>query len=127
MSEEQKKLEIELQIAYEEDAKRFRDAPLNMNFQEFKKYMSSTSDKVSKISRKLRLIKKPTYSELSNYGDVMTLDHFIENVKSGGFIDYDGYGLYVKDDKETDIEIYPSDIKYNSVRSDFNTIIWFNR
>jgi hypothetical protein len=66
-------------------------------------------------------------SELPDYGDVMTLEHFIENVKDGGFIDYDGFGNYVKDGKMSNIEIYPSDVKHNMIRKDFDTIIWFNR
>ncbi len=54
-------------------------------------------------------------SELSDYGDVMPLKDFIRNVESGGFIDYDGYGYYVKDNKETNIMIRPSDVKHNSI------------
>lgn len=127
MNEEIKKLEEELERAYEEDNKRFNDAPPNMNFEEFEDYMSVTSKKVAEISRKLRLIKEPTYSELPEYGDVMSLEQFIGYVESGGFIDYDGFGRYVKDDKESDINIYPSDVKNGSIRKDFDTIIWYNR
>ena len=80
-----------------------------------------------KLETKLRMEKEPVFSELPDYGDVMSLKDFIENVKCGGFIDYDGYGNYVKDGKETDIEIYPSDVKKGNIRKDFDTIIWFNR
>jgi len=57
----------------------------------------------------------------------MPLDKFIDFVKEGGFIDYDGFGNYVKNNEISDIEIYPSDLKYHSIRKDFDTIIWFNR
>ena len=83
--------------------------------------------KYSKLKRELRYIMNYDLSELPDYGDVMTLEHFIENVKDGGFIDYDGFGNYVKDGKMSNIEIYPSDVKHNMIRKDFDTIIWFNR
>ena len=66
-------------------------------------------------------------NEIPDYGDVMPLKEFIECCKSGGFIDYDGSGSYVKDGKESNISIYPSDVKFNSIRTDFDTIIWYNR
>jgi predicted nuclease with TOPRIM domain len=82
---------------------------------------------VSSLNRKLRMMQIPKFSELSDFGDVMSLEDFINCVKCGGFIDYDGYGYYIKDNQESDIEIYPSDVKHNSIRKDFDTIIWFNR
>jgi hypothetical protein len=57
----------------------------------------------------------------------MSLKNFISNVKSGGFIDYDGFGRYVRNNEESDITILPSDIKHKSIRKDFDTIIWFNK
>ncbi len=60
-------------------------------------------------------------------GPITRLNEFIEQVKQGYFIDYDGYGCYVKDNKVTNIEILPSDIKYNAIRKEFNTIVWFNK
>ena len=57
----------------------------------------------------------------------ISLKDFIECVKCGGFINYDGYGKYVKNGMETDIEIYPSDVKNKNVRKEFDKIIWFNR
>jgi hypothetical protein len=83
--------------------------------------------KLDELSRELRMIMPYELSELPNYGDVMALNDFIETVKSGGFIDYDGFGSYVKDGKETNITIYPSDVKYNAIRKEFDTIIWFNK
>ena len=59
--------------------------------------------------------------------DVMTIKEFTNAVKSGIFIDTDGYGRYVKDNKKTNIEILPSDVKYQAIRKDFNTIVWFNK
>ena len=47
--------------------------------------------------------------------------------KFGVFIDYDGYGRYIKDGKKTNIIILPSDVKYQKIRKDFNTMVWFNK
>ena len=79
------------------------------------------------LDRELRYITDYDLGELPTYGDVMALSEFIECVKCGGFIDYDGSGNYVKDGKMSNITIYPSDVKHNMVRKDFDTIIWFNR
>jgi hypothetical protein len=120
-------LNKELELAHQEYTKRFNDAPNGMDYNEFDEYMSNSSRNISEISRKLRLIQIPVFNVLSDYGDVMSIDEFIEEVNSGNFIDYDGFGLYVKDDKESDISIHPSDVKHGMVRKDFNKIIWFNR
>lgn len=127
MNEELEQLKKEMEIAQEADQKRFNDAPPDMGYQEFIDYMSVTSDRVSELGRKIRMLKEPTFSDLPDFGTVMSLNEFIECVKSGGFIDYDGYGYYVKDGKESDIVIVPSDLEANSIRKDFDQIIWFNR
>jgi hypothetical protein len=57
----------------------------------------------------------------------MTVEQFIEDVKSGCLIDYDGWGYYVKDNKRTNIMVFPSDVKYNAIRKEFDTIVWFNK
>ena len=65
--------------------------------------------------------------EIDSDDDVMTIKEFINAVKSGLFVDTDGYGRYVKDNKKTNITISPSDVKYQAIRKDFNTIVWFNK
>lgn len=117
----------EYELSLEESNKHFQNAPLNMGFDEFEEYMSLGHEKSSKLSRELRMIMVPEFDNLSDYGSVMTLESFIENCNAGGFIDYDGFGKYIKDDKESNILIYPSDVQYDTIRSDFDTIIWFNR
>jgi len=75
----------------------------------------------------LRMTKEPTLSELSTYGSRMSLASFVDACEGGGFIDDDGFGKYVKDGQETDIEIYPSDVRSKNLRKDLTDIIWFNR
>jgi hypothetical protein len=94
---------------------------------DFQKVASKQVKKYSKLSNLKRLHKKPTYDELPDYGDVMSLEEFVECCNCGGFIDYDGSGNYVKDGKISDISIYPSDVTKYKIREDFDTIIWFNK
>jgi len=93
----------------------------------FQEHTMPERDILSKLSRERRLLIDPKDGGIPEHGTVMPLTEFIECVESGGFIDYDGYGEYIKDGKLTDINIYPSDILHNSIRSDMDTIIWYNR
>lgn len=98
------------------------------SFKEIEDFLKPESTQLSEISRQIRL--QTTDYELSDipkYGNVMTLKDFTECCLDGGFIDYDGSGNYIKDNKMTNITIYPSDITNNLYRKDFDKIIWFNR
>lgn len=97
------------------------------SWDDYSAYMSPEWKALAKLDREKRMIMPYELSELSDYGDVMTLEEFIGCVKCGGFIDYDGHGYYVKDGKETNIMVIPSDVKHKSIRKEFDTIIWFNR
>jgi len=120
-------LEKELEVAHAEYDEVYENLPEGLGYKEFQERLKPVSEKVSEINRKLRLIREPKFENLPDYGEVMTLKDFVKNVKSGGFIDYDGYGKYVKGDKMSDITINPSDVKNKSLRKDFESIIWFNR
>ena len=82
---------------------------------------------LSDIGRDIRFIDDYILGEIPSYGDKMTLKTFIGCCKSGGFINYDGYGHYATKNKVSNIEIYPTDIKYDRVRTDFTHVIWYNR
>lgn len=126
-TKEEIELEKLLDEAHDESQKAFDECPAGLDFYEFEDYMKPYNKKCSEISRKLRMIMTPEFSDLPDFGDVMSLEHFIANVECGGFIDYDGYGSYVRDGKESNITIHPSDVKHGAVRKDFDTIIWYNR
>lgn len=117
----------ELEKRSEEYNEEMSQIPHNLSISEFCRLSEKASKKVLEVSRQYRKIKTPNYvGEISKYGSVMTIKMFISSCKGGMFIDDDGYGRYIKDGKETDIEIMPSDIKYNAVRDDFTEMIWFN-
>ena len=84
-------IEKELEQAHDEYDEHFRKAPRDpiMNFQELDEYMKPYSEKCSRLSRELRMKMEPEFEEIPDYGDVFTLEDFLDNVKCGGFIDYD--------------------------------------
>ena len=135
MEKEERLAEIEVELDKLEevmDTKEKNDPYKDMtDFAEawrlYSEYMKPEWDKHSVLRREKRMLMTPTYSCIPEYGDVMSLKDFIECVKDGGFIDYDGSGNYVDGDRMTNIEITPSDIRYDSIRDDFDTIIWFNK
>lgn len=97
-------------------------------WEEFQEYMEPYDKELSIASREYRLIKEPVMSPIDyDYGDRMSLEHFVNCCESGGFINYDGFGRYIKGDEESDINVYPSDIKSGVYRKDFDEVMWFNR
>ena len=60
-------------------------------------------------------------------GDLMPVVEYLECVKEGLFIDYDGFGHPVKDNKKDgEINIYPSDGALH-IPDDATHIIWYNK
>ena len=97
-------------------------------YSEYLEFLEPEQSELVKLERERRKIQPYVLSEISDFGDVMSLKDFIGNVKCGGFIDYDGFGYYVKNGKESDIEIHPSDLKNGVIRDDeFTEMIWFNK
>lgn len=100
----------------------------NKPYEEFRELIKDEQNKIEILDREKRLIQPYQLTDdIPDYGDVMSLKKFIKCCKSGFFIDYDGCGSYVKDGKMTNITIYPSDVICNSIRKEFDTIIWFNK
>lgn len=59
--------------------------------------------------------------------DVYTIQEFLDLVKCGAFVDYDGYGNPVLPSKEIldDIDVYPSDTSV--IPAEATHVIWYNR
>jgi hypothetical protein len=124
MSDELKR---NLDKAKQEFDKAYKNAPLGMDLSEYKEYFKTYEDNITIASLSYRMAQEPKFRDIPKYGDRMLLDEFIECCNDGGFIDYDGSGNYVKDGMMSDISIYPSDVKFDSIRKDFDEIVWFNR
>ena len=71
------------------------------------------------------------FTKTNQYGcgdedDVYTVKEFKEMVKSGGFIDYDGYGHPVKNKMcNPDIIVKPSKVK--DIPEDATHVVWYNK
>lgn len=127
MNKTLEELEKEYKIASEKHSQRFHDAPLGMGWSEFDEYMSVTGKVVVNLSREIKLLKEPQFEEIPNYGDVFSMEDFVTNCLSGGFIDYDGSGNYARDGKMSNISVSPSDITSGRYRKDFDSVVWFNK
>lgn len=64
--------------------------------------------------------------QIPKYGDLMTIQDFIENCEWGGLMDCDGYGYPVKNNLMNDqLNIYPS--QRILIPKDATHIMWFNK
>lgn len=65
-------------------------------------------------------------------GNLMTIKEWIDHVKTGNFIDYDGFGLYADPIKgimcnDMDNPVKPSHVEKNLIDKKWTHIIWYNR
>lgn len=67
------------------------------------------------------------FESLTDYGDLLTMEEFLSMVEVGGFIDYDGYGMYALEDKQSNKKIRPSDVKKGQLLHGFTHVMWYNR
>ncbi len=63
---------------------------------------------------------------VDDFAEVMTVADYIDSVKCGGFIDEDGFGYPIKDNKaNTDIWLYPSEL--SKLPEDATHVAWYNK
>lgn len=120
-------IEKELEAARKAYDKKFFADNTDRLWNAFIKWADPEIKLIGKLSREKRMMMPYTLDEIPEYADVMSLEDFIECVKSGGFIDYDGEGNYVLDGKETNISIFPSDVKHDAIRWEFDSVAWYNK
>ncbi len=78
--------------------------------------------------KKAALMLKHDWVPIPDYGDLMTMREWIKCVESGGFIDYDGFGLYAfKDICFRNTQVMPSDVKKGKIDKSFTHIVWYNK
>ena len=118
--------EVHNRLHVKQQGKKFDTS--SKGFQEYLDFINPETERLAELRREKQMLKTPELKrDIPEYGDVMSLQDFVDAVKDGGFIDYDGSGEYVKDGKMSGIAIHPSDVQYGAVRDDFDTIVWFNR
>lgn len=63
-----------------------------------------------------------------NYGDKFTIEEFIQHVRDGLFINYDGSGYYATEEEVSRIPAIPSEIEYTQWgMTGFTHVAWFNK
>lgn len=72
-----------------------------------------------------------SFTETNLYGcgegdDVYTVAEFLALVDTNAFMDYDGYGYPVKDNKAARVTISPSSAR-SDIPEDATHIVWYNR
>lgn len=86
--------------------------------------------KINSIRQEINLLKEPELHYLKDDEITfqrLTLEEFKKMCKDGDLTDDDGYGKYASEKAVSNIEIYPSDILANKVRTDFSHIAWYNK
>jgi len=63
------------------------------------------------------------------YGDVFAIKDFIDHVRTGGFIPYDGFGYYWDEEKQDETEFKTSfDVdELKKKAKQYKYVIWYNR
>ena len=65
---------------------------------------------------------------MPDYGDLYTIDEFLDHVKSGGITDNDGSAYAALADGRTSIEVSPRGVLYGQlIGTGFTHIAWFNK
>ena len=66
---------------------------------------------------------------IDDYGHIMTTQDFVNNCIDGGFIDDDGHGFYMTDDKTvTDIYVDCQELRQDEEPvPDFPYVVWYNK
>ena len=97
-------------------------------YNEYEDAVEYENNLYDKYSRQRRVLLEPKMEDLESWdNDIYTLSSFKSMCKSGGFIDYDGSGVYSDGIQKSDIAIYPSDIIAGNYRKDFTHVIWYNK
>jgi hypothetical protein len=72
------------------------------------------------------ILNKPR--KIPDYGSLMSVDKFVESVKEGYFIDWDGSGYYTNGETYSYAdEAVPSEIDEGKINKNFTHVIWFNK
>ena len=120
----------DIYILRQEQTKFLQDQSLT--FEEWSSKTKPIASKLNKLFVEKSLQVNIKWSELPDYGNLMTLQDFLKSCKEGSFIDYDGHGKFSDGKRESNINIYPSHITEElKIRSDIDSylthVIWYNK
>jgi hypothetical protein len=69
------------------------------------------------------------FDDVPNYGDLIEIEEFLNDIESGGFIDYDGCGHFATSDKMSNVEIWIKALFLGKqdIPNWATHIMWFNK
>jgi hypothetical protein len=71
---------------------------------------------------------KIEFSKIPDYGDLMTIEDFLEHLDKGWFMDYDGSGYYGFKDKRANYKFDINNYKiFGEYDKRFTHVVWFNK
>ena len=103
------------------------DAPNVQEFQRLQYLACKPIEDATMYLKAKKLLEDIVMTPHEKYGSLMELDDFVENVRHGNFIDYDGSGYYSTATEESNISIHPSEVSQGIYRKDFTHVKWYNR
>ncbi len=122
---------INLQIEYFENSLEAKNQNLhffNFDYDEYKEYIKPERHELNILDNQRRLLMPYELGEITEGGKQMSIKDFKAMISSGRIRlnDSSGQGYYVKNGKESNIRILPSDVKRNMLRNDFDAIVWYS-
>lgn len=135
MSNEKKieKLREKQRLAYEEYWSAMDETiDKEMEWHEVEKHLRPSVTKIKEIEQQIDILTPVEFKDIPDYGDPMPIDAWIECVRDGFFIDYDGHGYLATETQMSNVRIYPSDFAKSwflekAGKGEFTHVIWFNR
>ena len=99
------------------------------DFGEFMRQSEEINEPKWDLLHRLQELEDVVWTDLPDYGDLMTMEEFKGYCESGMFIDYDGGGNYASATKMSNKDISPSDFKEGRILNnpEFTHVVWFNK
>jgi hypothetical protein len=79
------------------------------------------------LEKQARAMINPEFKPLSNYGDLFTIDDFLDMVRCGGVTDWDGSGSWATKTQQSNVDINFATILKNDPPKWATHVIWFNK
>lgn len=99
---------------------------MNLSRNQYELELSNIWKDAKTIYHELRLVKTPTLLEIKN-GEHMLFTKFVDLIIDGKLSDDNVYGYYATNNMQSNVLVYPSDIKSSMYRIDFTHVVIFNK
>lgn len=105
----------------------YEEAMNKPDVNQFMEALEKAQEKLRVVSFKWDCLRELEESELPEYGDHMTIAEFTENVKDGGFTDWDGHADGATATHKLDITLSCDDVLKGRIRKEITHVVWYNK